>query len=222
MQKQLLTDLDQLEQWPEQVRTMQRNWIGRSEGVELDFDCNGESLTVYTTRPDTLMGATYMAVAPQHPVAQQAAAGNPELAAFIESIANVKVAEAEMATMEKLGMDTGLTATHPLTGEPVPIWVANFVLMSYGSGAVMSVPGHDERDHAFASKYRLPIVQVIDNPAAPTMPAYGRTGTRKKGRDTHHQLREFDGLDFEAAFDGIADKLAATGQRQAHRQLSPA
>ena len=134
-------DLDKLDQWPEQVRTMQRNWIGRSEGVDLDFDlADGDSAEVYTTRPDTLMGATYLAVAPQHPVAAAAAANNPELAAFIESQSNVKVAEADMATMEKLGMDTGMTATHPLTGEAVPIWVANFVLMSYGSGAVMSVP----------------------------------------------------------------------------------
>ena len=211
--EELLTDLDQLEQWPEQVRTMQRNWIGRSEGVELDFDYNGESLTVYTTRPDTLMGATYMAVAPQHPVAQQAAAANPELATFIESIANVKVAEAEMATMEKLGMDTGLTATHPLSGKAVPIWVANFVLMSYGSGAVMSVPAHDERDHAFARKYQLPIVQVIDKPGCAYDAAVWQDWYAEKSAETRTiNSAEFDGKDFEAAFASIADKLQVLGK----------
>jgi len=139
---QLLDDLDTLDQWPEQVRTMQRNWIGRSEGIDLDFTlADGTPLSVYTTRPDTLMGVTYLAVAPQHPIAKAAAQDNADLAAFIESQANIKVAEADMATMEKLGMATGITATHPLSGEEVPVWVANFVLMGYGSGAVMSVPG---------------------------------------------------------------------------------
>ncbi|MFT4613293.1 MAG: leucyl-tRNA synthetase [Bacteroidia bacterium] len=224
---QLLDDLDTLDEWPEQVRTMQRNWIGRSEGVELDFQCNGNPLTVYTTRPDTLMGATYLAVAPQHPVAQQAAANSAQLTTFIEDQSRVKVAEADMATMEKLGMDTGLTAVHPLTGEQVPIWVANFVLMSYGSGAVMSVPAHDERDHAFACKYGLPIVQVIEK-------------TRDKaGDDFHYDPKrwqdwysdkaqtstinsgEFDGLDFEAAFNAIADKLEAgdKGSRKVNFRL---
>ena len=212
--EQLLTDLDQLDQWPEQVRTMQRNWIGRSEGVELDFDYNGESLTVYTTRPDTLMGATYMAVAPQHPIARQAAAGDPALASFIESIANnVKVAEADMATMEKLGMDTGLTATHPLTGEPIPIWVANFVLMSYGSGAVMSVPAHDERDHAFARKYQLPIVQVIDKPNCKYDADVWQDWYAEKSAETRTiNSGEFNGKDFEGAFNGVADKLQELGK----------
>ena len=134
---------------------MQRNWIGRSEGVEVTFPLPaetssladvGEELTVYTTRPDTLMGATYVAVAPQHPLAKAAAANNPELAGFLEQCNKVKVAEADMAKMEKLGMATGFSATHPLTGKSVPIWVANFVLMEYGSGAVMAVPAHDQRD----------------------------------------------------------------------------
>ncbi|TDG13003.1 leucine--tRNA ligase [Seongchinamella unica] len=211
---QLLNDLDELDQWPEQVKTMQRNWIGRSEGVDLDFDFNGEPLSVYTTRPDTLMGATYLAVAPQHPVAKAAAANNPELAAFIETQSNIKVAEAEMATMEKLGMATGLTATHPLSGEQVPIWVANFVLMSYGSGAVMSVPAHDERDHAFASKYGLPIVQVVDKTEDDYVYSSNtwqywyadKTGTISINSG------EFDGLDFQGAFDAIADKLESLGR----------
>ena len=211
--EQLLTDLDQLDQWPEQVRTMQRNWIGRSEGVELDFDYNGESLTVYTTRPDTLMGATYMAVAPQHPIARQAAAGDPVLASFIESIANVKVAEAHMATMEKLGMDTGLTATHPLTGEPIPIWIANFVLMSYGSGAVMCVPAHDDRDHAFASKYQLPIVQVVDKPGYNYDADVWQDWYAEKSSKTRTiNSGEFNGRHFEEAFNGIADKLQEVGK----------
>ena len=212
--EQLLTDLDKLDQWPEQVITMQRNWIGRSEGVELDFDFQGEALTVYTTRPDTLMGATYLAVAPQHPVAIAAAENNPELAAFVESQSNIKVAEAEMATMEKLGMATGLFATHPLTGEQIPIWVANFVLMSYGSGAVMSVPAHDERDHAFALKYQLPIVQVVDK--AGDEFSYDASTWQDWYTDKADTLTinssAFDGLDYQATFDAIADKLESLGK----------
>ncbi len=212
--EQLLNDLDGLDQWPEQVRTMQRNWIGRSEGVELDFDYDGQPLSVYTTRPDTLMGATYLAVAPQHPLAQAAAENMPELATFIEAQSNIKVAEADMATMEKLGMATGLSATHPLTGEQVPIWVANFVLMSYGSGAVMSVPAHDERDHAFATKYGLPIVQVV----AKTGDDYVYSSHTwqdwyaDKTATVTINSGEFDGLDFEAAFNAIADKLESQGK----------
>ncbi|NND69908.1 MAG: leucine--tRNA ligase, partial [Halioglobus sp.] len=212
--EQLLNDLDQLDQWPEQVRTMQRNWIGRSEGVELDFDWHGTPLTVYTTRPDTLLGATYLAVAVQHPVAKQAAASNAELAAFIREQSNVKVAEADMATMEKLGMDTGLTAVHPLTGESVPIWVANFVLMSYGSGAVMSVPAHDERDHAFACKYGLPIVQVVDKAGDEFRydTSTWQDWYADKEGTTSINSGEFDGRDFQGTFDAIADKLEAQGK----------
>ncbi|MEP4483986.1 MAG: leucine--tRNA ligase [Halioglobus sp.] len=207
---QLLADLDQLDEWPEQVRTMQRNWIGRSEGVDLDFTLpNGEALSVYTTRPDTLMGATYVAVAPQHPVATAAAAKNSELAAFIESQTNIKVAEAEMATMEKLGMDTGTTATHPLTGEQVPVWVANFVLMSYGSGAVMSVPGHDQRDWEFATKYGLPIVQVV----APSNDETCDLDTAAfTGKGVLVNSGDYTGLVFEDAFNAIADKLESEGK----------
>ena len=217
--EQLLADLDTLDQWPEQVRTMQRNWIGRSEGVDLDFIlADGSPLSVYTTRPDTLMGATYLAVAPQHPVAQAAAANNPTLAAFIESQGNIKVAEAEMATMEKLGMATGVTATHPLTGQEVPVWVANFVLMSYGSGAVMSVPGHDQRDWEFATKYDLPIVQVI-------APADDEACDLASGAFTDKGVLvnsgEFDGLNFTQAFNAVADRLAqdSKGRRTVNFRL---
>jgi len=160
--EQLLNDLDKLDEWPEQVKTMQRNWIGRSEGLELQFAvANEEPLTVFTTRPDTLMGVSYVAIATEHPLAHKAAINNPGLKALIDKQKNIKVAEADMATMEKEGMATGLVAIHPITGKEVPIWVANFVLMNYGSGAVMSVPGHDERDWEFAQKYNLPISQVI-------------------------------------------------------------
>jgi leucyl-tRNA synthetase len=217
--QQLLDDLDTLDQWPEQVRTMQRNWIGRSEGVDLEFGLADRTpLSVYTTRPDTLMGVTYLAVAPQHPVARAAAAGNPELAAFIESQSNIKVAEAEMATMEKLGMATGMSAVHPLTGREVPIWVANFVLMSYGSGAVMSVPGHDQRDWEFATKYGLPIEQVIA-PAGDEECDLATAAFTDKGVLVNSG--EFDGLDFQQAFDTIADRLEQLnkGQRTVNFRL---
>jgi leucyl-tRNA synthetase len=211
--EELLNDLDKLTEWPEQVRIMQRNWIGRSEGVNLRFGVEGgEEVEVYTTRPDTLMGATYMAVALQHPLAKQAAKGNPELAAFIEDQSHGKVAEADLATMEKLGMDTGIKAIHPLTGETLPIWVANFVLMSYGSGAVMSVPGHDERDHAFASKYGLPIVQVIAKPDQDYDAASWQDWYADKEDVQTLNSGEFDGLDFAAAFDAFADRLESAGK----------
>ncbi len=160
---ELLEDVRKLEDWPQQVRTMQENWIGRSEGVELEFGLanSEEALEVFTTRPDTLMGVTYLAVAPQHPLAIRAAVESPELQEFIEECKNIKATEAEMATMEKKGFPTGVSAVHPITGENVPVWVANFVLMSYGSGAVMAVPAHDERDWDFAKSYDLPIKQVI-------------------------------------------------------------
>lgn len=208
--QQLLDDLDTLEQWPEQVIAMQRNWIGRSEGATIRFkQQDGSFLEVYTTRPDTLMGATYLAVAPQHPLALEAAANNSELAAFIEELGHIKVAEADMATLEKRGMDTGLTVEHPLTGEPLPVWVANFVLMGYGSGAVMSVPGHDQRDWEFATKYQLPIVQVIagtpDQPANLDEAAYTERGALMNSG-------EFDGLDFDDAFNSIVKCLEEKGQ----------
>jgi leucyl-tRNA synthetase len=160
---ELLQDLDKLVAWPEQVKTMQRNWIGRSEGIEIQFAIthHKESLTTFTTRPDTLFGITYIAIAPQHPLAKEAATNNPELQNFLEECRNIKVAEAELATLEKRGMTTGLTATHPITHELLPIWVANFVVMDYGTGALMAVPAHDQRDFEFAKQYNLPIKQVI-------------------------------------------------------------
>lgn len=217
---ELLDELNQLPGWPSQVRTMQENWIGRSEGVELQFGLEGskETLTVFTTRPDTLMGVTYMAVAAQHPLALRAAEKNPELAAFIEECKLAKVAEAEMATMEKQGMDTGLRAIHPLTHEEIPIWVANFVLMSYGSGAVMAVPGHDQRDWEFATKYQLPIQQVI-------APTDGRELDINQAAFTDKGVLvnsgRYDGLSSTEAFNAIADALAeqGLGRRQINYRL---
>jgi leucyl-tRNA synthetase len=164
---ELLSDLDKLDGWPEQVKTMQRNWIGKSYGCEIEFPLQtGEGkLKVYTTRPDTLMGATYVAVAAEHPLAGLAAQHNPALQAFIQECKMGSVAEADLATAEKKGMNTGLFVLHPLTNEPLPVWVANYVLMSYGEGAVMAVPAHDERDFAFANQYQLPIKQVYQHKA---------------------------------------------------------
>lgn len=208
--EELLNDLDKLEEWPEQVKTMQRNWIGRSEGVEITFDVvdSAEKVTVYTTRPDTFMGATYVAVAAGHPLAQQAAAANPALAVFLDECRNTKVAEADMATMEKKGMATGLSVTHPLTGEALPIWVANFVLMEYGTGAVMAVPGHDQRDWEFATKYNLPIKPVILNLDG-SEPDIRSAAMTDKG--ALFNSGEFNGLDHAAGFNAIADALSAKG-----------
>ena len=212
---ELLDDLNKLDGWPDKVKTMQANWIGRSEGVELDFTVQDEAdtalstLSVYTTRPDTLMGVSYVAVAAQHPLALKAAETNPALAKFIAEQSNIKVAEAEMATMEKLGMDTGRRAIHPLTNETVPIYVANFVLMNYGSGAVMAVPGHDQRDWEFAQKYSLPVHQVIA-PAAGEECDLSVAAYTEKG--TLINSNEFDGLDFEQAFAAIEAKLSGMGK----------
>ncbi|MEW6996803.1 leucine--tRNA ligase [Colwelliaceae bacterium BS250] len=207
--EELLNDLDQLEDWPEQVKTMQRNWIGRSEGVEMTFavsDSN-ESFDIYTTRPDTLMGVTYVALAAQHPLALKAAETNVELATFIASCKNNKATEADMATMEKLGVDTGLKAIHPLTGELVPVWAANFVLMDYGSGAVMSVPGHDQRDYEFATKYGLDIKQVIIGSEGDDINVAAITE-----KSSLINSGEFDGLDFDAATKAISEKLTSSGK----------
>ena len=209
--EQLLDDLDELEHWPEQVKTMQRNWIGKSRGVSMTFDLAtavGEhsSFDVYTTRPDTLMGVTYLTLATQHPIALQVAASNPELLAFIQQCQTQQVSEAEMATMEKLGMDTGITAVHPLTGESVPVWVGNYVLMDYGSGAVMAVPGHDQRDYEFAKKYQLEIKQVVapagDEPCDIANEAFVAKGILVNSG-------QYDGMDFTTAFDAIAAALEA-------------
>lgn len=162
--EELLNDLDKLEHWPEEVKTMQRHWIGRSEGFTIYFGVaeeNAQPLQVYTTRPDTLMGVTYLAIAAQHPLATLAAKNNPSLQAFLDECRSAPTAEAVIATQEKRGMDTGYKAIHPVTGEQLPIWIANFVVMDYGTGAVMSVPAHDQRDFEFAQKYHLPIKQVI-------------------------------------------------------------
>lgn len=211
---ELLESLDSLPNWPEQVKTMQANWIGRSKGLQIDFstDCD-ETLTVYTTRPDTLMGATYMAVAAEHPIAQKAAQSNAELAEFLSSLGQTSVAEAELAKMEKLGCDTGYTAVHPITGDLLPIWAANFVLMSYGSGAVMSVPAHDQRDWEFANKYDLPIDQVISSD--------DDADIRDGAIAAHGKLinsGEYNGLSSAAAFEKIADELAAQGKAQRQTQ----
>ncbi len=193
------------------VKTMQRNWIGRSEGVELKFAVKGENtdLEVYTTRPDTLMGVTYVGIAAGHPLATKAAANNPALAAFIDECKNTKVAEAEIATMEKKGMATGLTAIHPLNGREVPIYIANFVLMDYGTGAVMAVPAHDQRDFEFATKYGLDIIPVI-KPADGSELDVSEAAYTEKG--VLFASGEFDGLDFQAAFNAIAAKLEAEGK----------
>ena len=203
---ELLNDLDQLDGWPEQVKTMQRNWIGRSEGVELEFAIDGEDpLRVYTTRPDTLMGVSYVAVAAGHPLAQKAAASRADVAAFVEECQHTKVAEADMATMEKKGIATGLTATHPISGEPVPVWIANFVLMGYGTGAVMAVPAHDQRDFEFAQKYDLPITQVIE-PANGEAIDLAEAAFTEKGQLVNSG--EFSGKTSAEAFDAIAAWLS--------------
>ncbi|MGB3609520.1 MAG: leucine--tRNA ligase [Cellvibrio sp.] len=214
--EELLADLDKLPNWPEQVKTMQRNWIGKSRGLEMRFDLAeplGEftGFDIYTTRPDTLMGVTYVSLAAEHPIAKHLAESTPELAQFIADCKVQSVAEADMATMEKRGMDTGIKALHPITGEPVAVWVANYVLMDYGSGAVMAVPAHDQRDYEFAQKYQLPIQQVI-------APQNGEEIDLSKAAFVEKGLLinsgEYDGLDFNAAFDAIAGTLEAAKKGQ--------
>ncbi len=209
--EELLSGLDTLDGWPEQVKIMQRNWIGKSRGLDMTFDLTHtvadiDSFTVYTTRPDTLMGVTYLSLAAEHPIAAALAEQNPELQRFITECRDQSVSEADMAAMEKRGMDTGLKAIHPLSGREVPVWVANYVLMEYGSGAVMAVPAHDQRDWEFARQYGLPIEQVI----APTGDAccdLEEAAFVDKGVLVNSG--EFDGLDFDGAFDAIAGKLAS-------------
>lgn len=214
---ELLDDLDQLEgHWPSEVITMQRNWIGRSAGMEVHFPYElagqSNSLDVFTTRPDTLMGVTYVAVAAAHPLAQYASEHNKAIAEFCALCKKGSVAEADLAKAEKIGMDTGLTVTHPLTGEEVPVWVANYVLMSYGSGAVMAVPAHDERDYEFAVKYKLPIKQVIDIPVKYFDEVEeGNDNRAYTERNTLVNSGEFDGMDFEQAFEAMLAKLEPQG-----------
>ncbi|NKF49575.1 leucine--tRNA ligase [Shewanella sp. WXL01] len=211
---ELLSDIDKLDEWPEQVKSMQRNWIGRSEGIEMTFGVadSDETFDIYTTRPDTVMGVTYVAIASGHPLAEQAAKNNPELAAFIEECKNVDTTEAAMAAMEKKGVATGLYAVHPITGEQVPIWCANFVLMNYGTGAVMSVPAHDQRDYEFATKYGLEIKAVIkptEGELNISEEAFVEKGILFNSGDAFPEL---DGLEFQAAFDAIDAKLSAEGK----------
>ena len=210
--EELLDGLDTLDGWPEAVRTMQRNWIGKSQGVELAFGLETpiadlDKIEVFTTRPDTLHGVTYISLAAEHPITLALAEKHPPLEHFIDTCKQTSVAEADMAQAEKLGMDTGLRARHPLSGEEIPVWVANYVLMDYGSGAVMAVPAHDERDWEFARKYDLPLKTVIcdpeGNPADTQSGAYTEKGvlTASPG---------FDGCSFDEAFEGIAARLGET------------
>ncbi|HBM07212.1 leucine--tRNA ligase [Pseudomonas sp. Choline-3u-10] len=220
---ELLESLDELDGWPEQVKTMQRNWIGKSRGMEISFPYDVASIgsegvmKVFTTRPDTLMGATYVAVAAEHPLATLAAQNNAQLQAFIDECKRGGVAEADIATQEKKGLATSLRVQHPLTGELLPVWVANYVLMNYGEGAVMAVPAHDERDFAFATKYDLPIKPVVrtsagDETPAPWNDAYGEHGELINSGD-------FDGLDFDGAFDAMEASLQRKGLGQARTQF---
>jgi len=206
--QELLDDLDDLDDWPEQVVAMQRNWIGRSEGANVRFPFENTQIEVYTTRPDTLMGVSYLAVAPQHPLARRAAESSAELASFVQDLTQTKVAEADLATMEKRGIDTGLRAQHPLTGEDIPIWVANFVLMSYGSGAVMSVPGHDQRDWEFATKYELPIIQVVTSASGDAVDLSEAAFTEK---GPLVNSGPFTGQSFEQGFNRIVEALEGKG-----------
>ncbi|MFK7888395.1 MAG: leucine--tRNA ligase [Gammaproteobacteria bacterium] len=216
---ELLEELDDLTEWPDAVRTMQRNWIGRSQGLEIQFEVDGhDPQTVYTTRPDTLMGVTYMAVAARHPLALAAAKDNPELAAFLTECNQLQAAEAAQETVEKRGMPLGINARHPITGDAVPVMVANFVLMEYGTGAVMAVPGHDQRDFEFATKYGLPIVQVV-------RPHDGSAVDMTAGPYLEHGILinsgDFDGMTFSESFDALAERFeaAGTGQRTVNYRL---
>jgi len=211
---QLLDDLEQLDEWPERVRQMQRNWIGRSRGVEIRFDLDGagaanDALTVFTTRPDTLMGATYLALAAEHPALESRLAADPALAEFVAECRRRPTAEAEMMTRPKRGVDTGLRAVHPLSGEALPVWCANFVLMEYGSGAVMSVPAHDRRDWEFARANGLALRQVV-------RPADGAAVDLERGAFTDKGVLcnsgHYDGMDFDAAFNAILADLKAVGR----------
>ena len=215
---ELLESLDSLDGWPDAVKTMQKNWIGKSVGLEISFNRDLESpLKVYTTRPDTLMGVTYLAIASEHPLALQAGVKNPKVQAFIDECKTMQTSEAAMETMEKKGANSGLTCTHPITGDEVPIWIANFVLMGYGTGAVMSVPAHDQRDFEFALKYDIPMLEVIK-------PKKGEHDIIKSAFTNKGILcnsAEFDGLDFNQAFKAIADKLSSSnlGEKQTNYRL---
>ena len=204
---ELLDDLNSVD-WPEQVKTMQRNWIGRSQGVEFSFERQGtqERLEVYTTRPDTIMGITYVAVAAQHPIATKAAETNPDIAAFVRDCAQMSVIEADLAQASKKGIATGEYVIHPFSGEEIPIWIANFVLMDYGSGAVMAVPGHDQRDWEFATQYGLPIKPVIKSYDDDPDYDISKQAWCEKTGVTINSGR-FDNLTFEQAFEAVANAI---------------
>ncbi len=218
---ELLDELDHLPGWPESVKTMQRNWIGRSEGVEFDIavEDGHPPLRVFTTRPDTLMGITYTAIAPEHPLARYFAAANPELAAFIESCRNTSTSEAALENVEKIGHPLPVSAIHPVSGEKLPIYVANFVLITYGTGAIMAVPGHDQRDWEFAQKYSIEVRQVVDS-------KNGGVDVRQaayvdKVNTVSCNSGQFDGLDFDSCFAATADYLIAhaAGRRTVNYRL---
>ena len=216
--EELLQDLDKLTGWPEAVRTMQKNWIGKSVGLEIDFKlANSDSLKVYTTRPDTLMGVTYLAIAAEHPLAIQAGKTNDRVQVFLNECKSMETSEAAMETMEKKGVDSGTTCIHPITGEAVSVWIANFVLMGYGTGAVMSVPGHDARDYEFAKKYNIPMLGVISPNGVDVDLNHG--AFVEKG--VLINSGEFNGLDFDGAFEAISNKLAGSGlgQKQTNYRL---
>jgi leucyl-tRNA synthetase len=215
---ELLDSLDKLDGWPEAVKTMQRNWIGKSTGLEISFNRQGsDSLKIYTTRPDTLMGVTYLAIASEHPLALQAGKSNSEVQKFIEECRIMETSEAAMETMEKKGANSGLTCTHPITGEEVPIWIANFVLMGYGTGAVMSVPAHDQRDFEFAHKYAIPMLEVVK----PKEGEYDTSESAFTDKGVLCNSGEFNGLNFEQAFEAIANKLELEnlGEKQNNYRL---
>ncbi|MEJ6659755.1 MAG: leucine--tRNA ligase [Candidatus Thioglobus sp.] len=215
---ELLDSLDKLDGWPEAVKTMQRNWIGKSTGLEISFNRQGaDSLKIYTTRPDTLMGVTYLAIASEHPLALQAGKSNSEVQRFIEECRTMETSEAAMETMEKKGANSGLTCTHPITGDQVPIWIANFVLMGYGTGAVMSVPAHDQRDFEFAQKYAIPMLEVVK----PKEGEHVASESAFTDKGILCNSGEFNGLNFEQAFEAIAEKLELEnlGEKQNNYRL---
>ncbi len=215
---ELLADIQKLEGWPDAVRMMQTNWIGKSVGLDINFKIDeSNSLTVYTTRPDTLFGVTYLAIAAEHPIAIKAGKNSQKIQAFLDECKKMETAEAAMETMEKKGIDSGIKCVHPLTGEKVSIWIANFVLMGYGTGAVMSVPAHDQRDYEFAKKYNIPMLDVISD-------ANGHVDTSKEAYVEKGLLinsGEFTGLGFDEAFDAISEKLSSlsAGERKTNFRL---
>jgi len=216
--EELLENLETMDGWPDAVRTMQRNWIGRSEGLEIDFPVGGETIRVFTTRPDTLFGVTFMALAPDHPLSLKEAERNPKLEAFIGECRSVGTAEAELATLEKKGVPTSIQAIHPITGDVIPVWVANFIVMEYGSGAVMGVPAHDQRDWEFARAHDIPTPRVIE-------PLEGEPGDLEKGADVIYgrlvNSGEYTGLTSEEAFDALAIHFEkeGTGCRKVNYRL---